>query len=140
MDGPLWGQVSDLSSREKPGSFRGSKAVEVQQHQLLTALYAAFNARDIDRCLAGMQPDVIWANGMEGGSVHGHEGVREYWTRQWKLVDPHVDPQGFQTDGNKVTVDVHQVVRDMDGSLIADQMVKHVFTIENGLAMIFEID
>jgi len=45
------------------------------EHQLLTDLYAAFNARDIDRCLAGMHPDVNWANGMEGGNVHGHEGV-----------------------------------------------------------------
>ncbi|MBI3474898.1 MAG: nuclear transport factor 2 family protein [Acidobacteria bacterium] len=113
--------------------------MEVQQHQLLTALYAAFNARDIDRCLTGMLPDVIWANGMEGGSVHGHAGVREYWTRQWKQVNPRVDPQGFHIDGDKVTVDVHQVVRDMDGSVLADQMVKHVFTCENGLVKIFEI-
>jgi len=23
----------------------------------------------------------MWANGMEGGHVHGHDGVRNYWTR-----------------------------------------------------------
>ena len=114
--------------------------MEVQQeHQLLTDLYAAFNARDIDRCLAGMHPDVIWANGMEGGNVRGHAGVREYWTRQWKLINPRVDPQRFHIDGNQVTVDVHQVVRAMDGSVIVDQMVKHGFTIEGGLVKIFEI-
>ena len=109
------------------------------EQKLLTDLYAAFNARNIDRCLAGMHPDVVWANGMEGGYVHGHAGVREYWTRQWRLVNPSVDPQGFQSDGNKVTVDVHQVVRAMDGSVIVDQMVKHVFTIETGLVKLFEI-
>ena len=109
------------------------------EHQLLTDLYAAFNARDINRCLAGMQPDVIWANGMEGGNVHGHQGVRDYWTRQWKTLSPRVDPQGFHSSGNKVFVDVHQVVRAMDGTLIVDQMVKHVFTFENGLVKIFEI-
>jgi hypothetical protein len=27
--------------------------------------------------------------GMEGRRVHGHEAVRDYWTRQWNLVDPH---------------------------------------------------
>ena len=54
------------------------------EHQLLTDLYAAFNARDINHCLAGMQPNVIWANGMEGGNVYGHEAVRDYWPRQWK--------------------------------------------------------
>ncbi len=109
------------------------------QHVLLTDLYAAFNARDIDRCLAGMHPDVVWANGMDGGNVHGHEGVREYWTRQWKLVNPRVDPQSFHTDGDRVTVDVHQVVRAMDGAVIVDQIVKHVFTIESGRVKIFEI-
>jgi ketosteroid isomerase-like protein len=111
-----------------------------QEHELLTDLYAAFNARDIDRCLAGMQPDVTWANGMDGGNVHGHAGVREYWMRQWKLINPRVDPQTFHIDGNKVIVDVHQVVRAIDGSAIVDQMVKHVFTIEAGLVKIFEID
>jgi hypothetical protein len=109
------------------------------EHQLLTELYAAFNARDIDRCLAGMHLEVIWANGMEGGNVHGHEAVRDYWTRQWKLVNPRVDPQGFSSDGHKVSVDVHQVVRAMDGSVMVDQMVKHVFTIEDGLVKLFEI-
>jgi ketosteroid isomerase-like protein len=114
--------------------------VEVQQeHQLLTELYAAFNARAIDRCLAGMHPDVVWANGMEGGNVHGHAGVRDYWTRQWKLVNPRVDPQGFHIDCDKITVDVHQVVRAMDGTVIVDQMVKHVFTIQDGLIKEFEI-
>jgi ketosteroid isomerase-like protein len=109
------------------------------EHQLLTDLYAAFNARDIDRCLAGMHPDVTWANGMEGGNVHGHEGVRDYWTRQWKLVNPRVDPQNLQSNGSRVLVDVHQVVRAMDGTVIVDQMVKHVFTFEGGLVRIFEI-
>jgi hypothetical protein len=108
-------------------------------HQLLTKLYAAFNARDIDRCLAGMQPDVIWANGMEGGNVYGHEAVRDYWTRQWKLVNPRVDPQSFRSEGSRVTISVHQVVRALDGTVIVDQMVKHVFTFEDGLIKIFEI-
>jgi ketosteroid isomerase-like protein len=109
------------------------------EQQLLIDLYAAFNARDIDRCLAGMHPDVTWANGMDGGNVHGHEGVRTYWTRQWKLVNPRVDPQNFQSNGNRVSVDVHQVVHGMDGTLIVDQMVKHVFTFEGELVKIFEI-
>jgi ketosteroid isomerase-like protein len=114
--------------------------MEVQQeHQFLTDLYTAFNARDIARCLAGMTPDVTWANGMDGGYVHGHEGVRAYWTRQWKLVNPRVEPQDFQSNANKVMVDVHQVVRALDGTVIVDQMVKHIFTIESGLVKIFEI-
>ena len=33
--------------------------------------------------LAVLADDVAWANGMDGGHVHGREAVREYWTRQW---------------------------------------------------------
>src|SRR3989442_855797 len=32
---------------------------------LLTAAYDAFNARDIERALAAMHPEVDWPNGME---------------------------------------------------------------------------
>ena len=108
-------------------------------HKLLSDLYSAFNARDIDRCLAGMQAGVTWANGMDGGYVHGHQGVRDYWTRQWKLVSPKVEPTGFHTEGNRVTVDVHQVVYAMDGSLLLDRMVKHIFTLRDGLVERFDI-
>ena len=108
-------------------------------HQLLTDLYSAINARNIDRCLAGMQPDVTWANGMDGGYVHGHQGVRDYWTRQWKMVNPKVEPTGFLAEGNKVTVDVRQVVHAMDGSLLLDRMVKHIFTLYEGLIQRFDI-
>ena len=108
-------------------------------HQLLRDLYAAFNARDIDRCLAGMQSDVIWANGMDVGYVYGHEAVREYWTRQWKQVNPKVHPQNFSTQADKVTVDVHQIVHAMDGSLLLDRMVQHIFTLRDGLIQRFDI-
>jgi arylsulfatase A-like enzyme len=64
-----------------------------------------------------MQPDVEWPNGMEGGTVHGHDGVRQYWTRQWSLINPHVEPMTFHVDEDgAVLVGVHQVVRDLSGT------------------------
>ena len=51
--------------------------------KLLERIYDRFNARDIDGVLAALTDDVAWANGMDGGHVHGREAVREYWTRQW---------------------------------------------------------
>jgi ketosteroid isomerase-like protein len=109
-------------------------AVDDASRDLLTGAYAAFNARDTERALAAMRPDVEWPNGMEGGYVHGHAGVREYWTRQWRLIDPHVEPRGFATEATgHVVVDVHQVVRDRSGSVLSDQMVQHVYTIADGL-------
>jgi ketosteroid isomerase-like protein len=63
---------------------------------LLKRIYDRFNVRDIDGVLAVLADDVAWANGMDGGHVHGHDAVREYWTRQWAVIDPHVEPVNFQ--------------------------------------------
>jgi hypothetical protein len=107
---------------------------------LLAEAYTAFNARNIDAVLAVMHSNVAWANGMEGGYVHGHEAVRDYWTRQWKLVDSRVDPKEFKPDeSGRIVVDVHQVVRNLDGNLIVDRMVQHVYTIENDLIQRMDI-
>ena len=104
------------------------------EQELLKKAYAAFNARDIEGALSTMQPNVEWPNGMEGGTVHGHEGVRSYWTRQWSMINPHVDPVTFDVDGSgKVIVGVHQVVRDLEGKILLDRIVQHVYTLKNGL-------
>ncbi|HWF48745.1 MAG TPA: nuclear transport factor 2 family protein [Bryobacteraceae bacterium] len=104
------------------------------KQELLTATYKAFNARDIDAVLAILHPDVDWPNGMEGGRVHGRGNVREYWTRQWAMLVPHVEPTRIEDDENgRTVVDVHQVVRDLNGNILLDQMVQHLYSIENGL-------
>jgi ketosteroid isomerase-like protein len=100
---------------------------------LLRRAYAAFNARDIDRALAVMHPDVDWPNGMEGGRELGHDAVRAYWTRQFGLIDSHVEPESFEDVDGKIVVEVHQVVRDLDGALLSDQRVEHVHTLRDGL-------
>jgi hypothetical protein len=109
--------------------------------ELLKNAYAYFNARNIDAILVLMKPDVVWANGMDGGYVYGHDGVREYWTRQWKMIDPHVEAVGFENNENgNVVVNVHQVVHDLNGNLLVDQMVKHVYTVEDNLIKRMEIE
>lgn len=112
----------------------------MDDRELLRYAYAAFNARNIDAALATMHPDVDWPNGMEGGRVTGHQAVRQYWTRQWTLVDPHVEPVGFApTDDGRMAVDVRQVVRDREGTLLMDQRVQHVYRIEDGRVRSMEI-
>jgi ketosteroid isomerase-like protein len=44
--------------------------------KLLERLYHRFNARDIESVLTALADDVVWANGMDGGHVHGREAVR----------------------------------------------------------------
>ncbi len=108
--------------------------------EFLKRLYDRFNARDIEAVLAKLDENVVWANGMEGGHVHGRDGVRSYWTRQWAMVDPHVEPVGFSNGPEgEIVVEVHQVVRDLSGNLLMDQMVGHIFRIEDGLVRRFDI-
>jgi hypothetical protein len=105
-----------------------------EERELLLGAYRDFNARRLDAVLARMHPDVVWPNGMEGGFVYGHEGVRAYWTRQWAILDPHVDPEEITTDARgRFVVDVHQVVCDLEGKLLSDVMVRHIYTIRDGL-------
>ena len=81
-----------------------------------------------------MHADVRWPNAWEGGVVTGHAAVRDYWRRQWAEIDPHVEPTAIeeQPDGS-VAVRVHQVVRTLNGELVAENDVVHVYRVEQGL-------
>jgi hypothetical protein len=106
----------------------------------LKQIYQHFNDRDIETTLAMMHTEVNWPNAMEGGMEHGHEAIRNYWTRQWKIFDPHVDPIGFKKENDgRMNVTVHQVVHDINGNLLVDQIVHHIYTFEDGLIKTMEI-
>ncbi len=110
------------------------------QIELLRSAYAAFNARDIDAAVALMTPDVAWPRAFKGGFVQGPEEVRAYWTEQWSEINPHVEPVAFHWENaDRILVDVHQVVRDMAGTVIADEHVGHRFTIDHGLIRMMEV-
>ena len=105
------------------------------------ALYAAFNRRHIPAAVALMDEAVDWANGQDGGHVHGREAVRVYWTKQWAAIQPQVDPLRITRDSVGVTtVDVHQVVHDLAGKLLLDERVRHVFRIQDGLVVRFDTE
>jgi ketosteroid isomerase-like protein len=103
-----------------------------EQH--LRDVYTAFNARDIDAVIAALHPDVDWPNAWEGGRLHGHEEVRDYWRRQFAAIDGRVEPQHIgPTEDGRVAVEVHQVVRSLHGELLSDGTVTHVYTFRDGL-------
>jgi hypothetical protein len=120
---------------------RAVLTVELDKRDLLVGAYRDFNARRIDAVLARMQPDVDWPNGMEGGRVHGHDEVRAYWTRQWTILDPRADPLQIDTrQPDRAIVEVHQVVHDRAGNLLADSVVHHTYTFRDGLIERMEIE
>jgi hypothetical protein len=81
-----------------------------------------------------MTEDVNWPKASEGGRVVGKEEIRAYWTRQWGEFDGHVEPLAVtEAVGGKVRVRVHQVVKNLEGDILSDSEVFHVFTMNNGL-------
>ena len=108
--------------------------------KLLRRMYAAFNQREIENVLEAMHPAVDWPNGMEGGRVLGKAAVREYWRRQFEVLDPQVDPEGFEMESDgQIKVSVHQKVRDKGGKLVVDRVIQHVYEIREGLIRHMEI-
>ena len=113
----------------------------MEREQRLRAAYAAFNARDIDAALRQMTADVDWPNAWEGGRVHGHEGVRDYWTRQWSAIDPVVEPVTFTTrpDGS-IAVAVDQATRSLDGKPLDVGRVLHVYGFRDDLIARMDVE
>ena len=115
--------------------------------KMLERIYDRFNARDIDGVLSALTDDVAWANGMDGGQIHGREAVREYWTRQWSVVSPRVEPIGFRrTADGAIVAKVRQSVRDLEGQPLEgqthglkDKTVGHVFRLRDGKVARFDI-
>ena len=108
--------------------------------EFLQNLYDAFNNREIETIISFMRPDVKWANGVEGGFVYGRDAVREYWTNQFKNIQPELETLKFETDeNNRNVVTVHQVIKDLQGNLLADATVRQIFTIEEGMISLYEI-
>ena len=113
----------------------------VNNDALVRRLYESFNRRDISAVLTLLAENVDWANGMDGGREHGREAVRAYWTKQWTAIAPQVDPmQVTQRDDGATAVEVHQVVRDLEGKVLLDETVRHVFQIDEGLVTRFDIE
>lgn len=113
-----------------------------ERHQdIIEQAYSAFNRRDVDGALALMTQDVSWPKASEGGRVVGRDEIRAYWTRQWGEFDPHVEPIAMtQEEGGKIRVRVHQVVKTLEGSILSDSEVVHVFTMSGGLISVMNLD
>jgi ketosteroid isomerase-like protein len=108
--------------------------------QQIRDLYAAFNRRDSSYVTDRMSPDVTWPRAFKGGVVRGPEAVRAYWEAQWKEIDPHVEPVGIERgEDGRYDVEVHQVVKDLAGSVIADSVVHHVYTFDGSTIVRMEL-
>jgi hypothetical protein len=100
--------------------------------EILKCIYDRFNSRDIDGVVAVLADDVAWANASMAPC--GREAVREYWTRQWTMVSPHVEPGFHRAADDAIVAEVRQSVHDLEGKPLQGQTpglknktVEHVF-------------
>ena len=99
--------------------------------------YAAFNERNIDDALSNVQ----WSKAWEGGYISGHDEIKQYWTRQWTEINPRVEPVGFTERNNgSLEVKVYQNVKDLQGNLMFDGLVKHIYTFQDELIKTMDIE
>ena len=112
-----------------------------ETEELIHQAYMAFNARNIDAVLDLLHPDVLWANGWEGGYVKGHKELKEYWKRQWRDVNPMAYPVAIKEDvDGTIEVHIRQIAKDVQGKILFDGVVKHIYTLENDKITSMEID
>ena len=101
---------------------------------LIAELYSAFNQRNIDGAFARMSENVSWPKASEGGRVVGKEQIRAYWSRQWQEFNPHVEPiEVIDCGAGRIDVQVHQLVKSLDGTVLSDSVVWHFYTTADGL-------
>ena len=109
--------------------------------QRVNDLYDAFNRRDSSFVIDQMTDDVKWPRAFKGGYVHGRDAVRAYWEAQWQEIDPRVDPVAVESlDDGRLRVEVHQVVKDLEGNLIADMTVHHIYTFNGNEIAVMDLD
>ena len=63
------------------------------------------------------------------------------WTRQSAEIDPSVEPVSFtrRPDG-RVAVEVQQVVRALDRTVVNESLVMHVYTLRGGLVSGMDVE
>ena len=91
--------------------------------------------------LAACSDDVDWPNAWEGGRLRGKDAVRDYWSRQWAEIDPRVEPVAVtERPDHTIAVDVHQIIRSLDGKPIAENRVIHAYTFRDGLVVRMDVE
>ena len=116
-------------------------ALDSKHREIIKTAYTGFNERKIDDVFLVMHPDVYWPKAFEGGYVEGYEAVRAYWTKQWSEINPIVEPVSIneRPDGT-IEVEVDQLVKDLNGTVLFDGKVKHVYVIKDGFILKMDVE
>jgi ketosteroid isomerase-like protein len=107
--------------------------------ELVRGAYAAFSRGDIDAVLDLLHPDVEWippSDSTEPEPLRGREAVREYLAPNI-FEEQRGEPVEVIEEGNRLLVAARMRARARASGIELDQIVYHVYTIEEGLAVRF---
>jgi ketosteroid isomerase-like protein len=107
---------------------------------LVRRAYRAFNDRDIEAAVALMHPEVSWPDATTGEIIRGSHALRWHWRTVFGHMHPilELDDLRERSDGLLEAV-VRHILRDPDGTVLQDDRLVHLFTIEDGLIKRVEI-
>lgn len=107
----------------------------------IARLHAAINARDLDATVACYAPTARFADPLDGGEVHGLEGVRAHFARLFdtarleiSTLDCRLEPDG------RWRARLQVVVRGRSGGLWQDGLVTIWYRLDGGLIVDQEVD
>jgi ketosteroid isomerase-like protein len=107
--------------------------------EVVRRAYEAFSRGDFEAVVDFLHPDVEWVpppSSVEPQPRRGRDAVREYLAPN-VFEDQTAEPVEVVEEGNRVLVAAHVRARASGSGIELDQIVYHLYTIENGLAVRF---
>jgi ketosteroid isomerase-like protein len=101
----------------------------------IAELYDVFNARDFDRFMAMLAPDVVWPDETEDRQLCGREAVRTYLLETTAPLIARYVPIAYhvEADGRVAALLRQLITSAADGSLWSSTRVLHRWTLREGL-------
>jgi ketosteroid isomerase-like protein len=107
--------------------------------EVIRGAYEAFSRGEIDAVVDLLHPEVEWvppSDSLEPHPLRGRDAVREYLAPNI-FEDQTAEPVELIEEGDRVLVGAHVRARASGSGIEIDQVVYHLFTIENDLAVRF---
>lgn len=103
-------------------------------------LYDANQRRDFTAFRALVHPHLEWPDLTRGGALDSPEAVRDYWAYNDRGLRIEMTPVRTEIDDEgRIVVLTNQVVWNLSGQLWSDLMVRHRYTLRDGLFWRMEV-
>jgi hypothetical protein len=95
----------------------------IERETFLEAADRCLNAREIDALLSMMSDAIEWPDLANNAVLSDKASIHRYWTAQFEVADPSVQPSAFEHVADDVVVSVRQHVNGVRGEVIVPPAV-----------------